>query len=135
MEKKRKVGRPRTTTDDLPENWQHIMRDVGQDGGSAVEARCLLGLSTTSWKTLIDDSEDFRKTEKERQALCEIWWERRGREMAAGSDGNATVWIFNMKNRFGWRDKQDIDHKSSDGSMSPPSRIVIEAAGFDDSKD
>jgi hypothetical protein len=135
MEAKRKVGRPRTTTDDLPPNWKEIMRDVGQDGGSAVEARCLLGIAETAWNTLLEDSEEFRRTEKERQALCEIWWERRGREMAMGSDGNATVWIFNMKNRFGWRDKQDIDHKSSDGSMSPPSRIVIEAAGLDDRKD
>ena len=24
--------------------------------------------------------------------------------MAIGEDGNPTVWIFNMKNRFGWRD-------------------------------
>lgn len=134
METKRKVGRPRTTVDDLPENWRQIMTDVGQDGGSAIEARCLLGIAQSAWDTLLSDSEEFRLAEKTRQALCEIWWERRGREMAAGSDGNATVWIFNMKNRFGWRDKQDIDHKSSDGSMSPPSRIVIEAA-IDDRKD
>ena len=29
-----------------------------------------------------------------------------------GEDGNATVWIFSMKNMFGWRDKQDVDHTS-----------------------
>ncbi len=27
--------------------------------------------------------------------------------------------IFNLKNNYGWDDKQSIDHKSSDGSMSP----------------
>jgi hypothetical protein len=35
------------------------------------------------------------------------------------SDGNATTWIFNMKNRFGWHDKQQVDNISSDGSMTP----------------
>lgn len=105
MTEKRPVGRPRTTVDDLPDNWQDLMRNCGQEGGSAVEARCLLGISTTAWSTLLEDSDEFRKTEKERKALCEVWWERQGRRMATGDPGNATVWIFNMKNRFGWRDQ------------------------------
>jgi hypothetical protein len=113
------VGRPRTTVDDLPEDWKQIMLDCGQEGGSAVEARCLLGIGTSAWETLLEDSEEFRVTEKTRQALCEVWWERTGRKMVQGADGNATVWIFNMKNRFGWRDKQEIDHQSSDGTMTP----------------
>lgn len=116
---KNPVGRPRTTIKDLPENWQQIMLDCGQEGGSAVEARCLLGIGESAWYTLLEDSEDFRRTEKTRQELCEVWWERQGRKMAMGADGNATVWIFNMKNRFGWRDKQDLNHTSDDGSMSP----------------
>jgi hypothetical protein len=29
--------------------------------------------------------------------------------------------IFNLKNNFGWHDKQELDHTSSDSSMSPKS--------------
>lgn len=115
MEKKRPVGRPRTTLDDLPDNWKEIMRDCGQDGGSAVEARCLLGIGSSAWATLLEDSDDFRVTEKERQALCEVWWERQGRRMTTGGDGNATVWIFNMKNRFKWRDKPESEEDEGEG--------------------
>jgi hypothetical protein len=118
MEKK-KLGRPRTTVDDLPENWKDIMIECGQEGGSAVEVRCLLGIAQSAWETLLEDSEDFRLTEKKRQALCEVWWERQGRRMTTEGQGNATVWIFNMKNRFGWRDKTEHDLTSSDGSMKP----------------
>jgi len=117
--KKRDVGRPRTTVDDLPKDWKQIIMDCGQEGGSAVEMRCLLGIAQTAWETLLKDSEDFRVTVKAAQDLCQVWWERVGRGMATGDDGNATVWIFNMKNRFGWRDKQEIDHRSGDQSMSP----------------
>ncbi len=118
MEKK-KLGRPRTTIDDLPTNWKDIMIECGQEGGSAVEVRCLLGIAQSAWETLLEDSDDFRLTEKKRQALCEVWWERQGRRMTTEGQGNATVWIFNMKNRFGWRDKTEHDLTSSDGSMKP----------------
>ena len=109
-QEKRKVGRPRTTTGDLPVGWENTLIDCGQEGGSAVEMRCLLGIGESAWGTLLEDSDDFRRTVKKAQALCEVWWERTGRGMATGADGNATVWIFNMKNRFGWRDKQEIEH-------------------------
>jgi hypothetical protein len=123
MEKK-KLGRPRTTIDDLPTNWKDIMIECGQEGGSAVEVRCLLGIAQSAWETLLEDSEDFRLTEKKRQALCEVWWERQGRRMTTEGQGNATVWIFNMKNRFGWRDKTEHDLTSSDNSMKPTTIIL-----------
>lgn len=116
---KKPMGRPRTTVNDLPADWKQIIMDCGQEGGSAVEMRCLLGIGQTAWETLLKDSSEFQLTVKAAQDLCAVWWERRGRDMATGGDGNATVWIFNMKNRFGWRDKQEVDHRSGDGSMSP----------------
>ena len=36
------------------------------------------------------------------------------------ADGNATVWIFNMKDYRDWNDKQQLDHTSSDGTMKTP---------------
>lgn len=121
-EKKRPIGRPRTTLDKLPKNWEEIMEEVGMRGGSKVEAMVELGIWESAWRTLMEDEPLFQRAEKRRKALCRVWWEKRGREMAGGADGNATVWIFNMKNRFGWRDK--TDHSSSDGSMSPKPTTV-----------
>lgn len=38
-------------------------------------------------------------------ALAQAWWEKLGRAGAAGKiDFNASVWIFTMKSRFGYRD-------------------------------
>lgn len=49
---------------------------------------------------------------------------------------DVTAQIFWLKNRRpgDWRDKQEIDHKSSDGSMTP-TRIEIVAPGHDDGSD
>lgn len=115
-------GRRRTTVDDLPNDWQDIMTECGEEGGSAVEARALLGIGMSAWETLLEDSDIFRETEKRRKALCQVWWERLGRHGAAGmADINPTVWIFNMKNRFNWHDRQNIDHTT--GGEKLPSLI------------
>ena len=48
--------------------------------------------------------------------------------------GNTTAQIFWLKNRRPkeWRDKQEIDHTSADGSMSPKTVIV---RGYEKEKD
>lgn len=116
---KRPVGRPRTTIDDLPEGWRGVILDCGQSGGSEVKMRCLIGIGDSAWYTLLEDSEEFRQTVKTAKGLCQVWWEDLGQNMAMTGDGNPTSWIFNMKNRFSWHDKQQVDHTSSDASMSP----------------
>jgi len=40
--------------------------------------------------------------------------------------GDTTAMIFWMKTRAGWRERQEIDHTSSDGSMTPaPTQIIF----------
>lgn len=48
---------------------------------------------------------------KEAMRRQQAGWEKIGMDGARGEiEGfNATSWIFNMKNRFNWRDKQDHD--------------------------
>lgn len=36
-------------------------------------------------------------------------WEKIGKEQAAGSCmGNSRTWFYNMSNRYGWREKQEV---------------------------
>ena len=106
------IGRPRFTIEDLSERfpqWDLMMREIAQEGGSEVSVRVKLGIGTTAFETLIADSEVFRETIKECRDLCRHWWEETGRDLARGKiEGNAAVYIFNMKNRFGWRDKIEL---------------------------
>lgn len=118
------IGRPRITTADLPENWENIMRDCGQEGGSAVEARLLLGIGRAAWDSLIEHEPEFADVEAQRSDLAQVWWERTGRSMASGAAGNAAVWRLNMANRYGWSDRAQIDNTSSDGSHRPPAQGV-----------
>ena len=110
-----RTGRPKDEViDRLKEGWQTRIKELAADGASDVELRVELGISDDLWYRWIAEDAEFSRTVKECKLLCQIWWERHGRKMAAGSaEGNATVWIFNMKNRFGWKDKVETEHTGS----------------------
>lgn len=107
-------GRPRTTLDDLPSDWRELMLAAASEGKSAVEIRHEIGIGRSAWETLLEDSQEFRAAEKDARELCEVWWERSGRTLAMAGGGNSAIWIFNMKNRFGWRDKKEEEKEKDD---------------------
>lgn len=92
------------------------------------------GASLTSFAAEIDVSRDtvsewsnvhpeFSVAVKRGKAKCAAWWEKRGRSIAetGGGPGAGTLVMFGLKNMGpdDWRDKQEVDHSSSDGSMKP----------------
>jgi transposase-like protein len=68
-----------------------------------------------------------------RQAAAK-WWEDVARKNAITGEGNATMAIFGLKNRNRqeWADVRQLDHTSSDRSMSPQaaSDAVLEAVAL-----
>ena len=102
------VGRPKTQLDELPATWKNDLLDLGKIGGSDVEMMVKIGVSKSLWKRLIKEEPEFCATVKEAQMHCEAWWIAHGRKMATDDGkGMPAVYIFNMKNRFKWRDKPE----------------------------
>lgn len=58
-----------------------------------------------------EDYQDFYEAQKEGKDLSLLFWEKLGRSAIAGKVAgfNAATYIFTMKNKFGWRDKQELD--------------------------
>lgn len=80
------------------------------------------GLVSVSKQTIYDWEKvnpEFLDAKKEAFGLCQLFWEGKGIEglfstsTANGRGGtdsksmNSSVWIFNMKNRFNWKDKRE----------------------------
>jgi len=124
----RPVGRPRRTLNDLPEDWRETYVMIGQEGGSCVEACVMIGVSRSAYETLMKDYPEFRVAEQERHMLSQVWWEKTGRKITKDGGGSAKCFEFNMTNRFreqGYSLRKELDHKSSDGSMSPKSSAQV----------
>lgn len=120
-----KIGRPRTTVADLPDDWEATIRDLAQNGAGRVEWQCALGIHNSAYATLLEDDADFRATIMQCKLLCQAWWEKIGREGAAGArDVNAGVWSFNMKNRFKWRDALVSEAREATASAAQPKTIT-----------
>ena len=85
------------------------------------------GVVYASSKTLYNWCEknpEFLQAKKIGENCCALWWEQAGQQgQARGSDFNQTVWIFNMKNRFGWRDKKDIDIQAKLEAKAAPREV------------
>ena len=52
---------------------------------------------------------EFSEAVKRGEAMSQDFWEELGLVgTTEGKNFNATTWIFNMKNRFKWKDRHDI---------------------------
>ena len=116
--------------------YRPIMNDkiieLMTQGASLIEVSANLDISRDTihdWTN--KDSPRYKKkfsdTIKRGIELSEAWWLKLGREkltLKYQSDNlNFTGWYMNMKNRFGWKDKQDVtsNNKTIDTVIMLPS--------------
>ena len=117
-------GRPKAIFD-LPENWYNEVLNLYKEGASDVEIKALIyqwrgSFSNDLWERWLKEEEQFSETIKMGKLISEAWWSKSGRKNLENRDFNYTGWYMNMKNRFGWTDKQAVDITSQGDKMTPP---------------
>ena len=115
------MARPKKTLseakENLPKNWYEQILTEYSEGASDVEIRAMLigwldSFSLDLWKRWIEEEEEFSLTIKKGKQLSEAWWVKSGRKNLQNKDFSATLFYMNMKNRFGWADKQINENKN-----------------------
>lgn len=99
------------------------MVDLMSEGASITEASGLLGVSI---ETIYDWSnpksprfkQEFSDALSEGKRLSAVWWEAKGRKNLENKDFSYTGWYMNMRNRFGWRDKQEVEQTSTNTNLN-----------------
>lgn len=101
-----KTGRPTL----YKRKYCKIAHDFLSKGYSKEALAGELGISRQCLYEWIAKYEDFGDTVKVAEAKAQLVWEDLGLKAAQGQmkNFNTSVWMFVMKNRFGWKDKQDI---------------------------
>ncbi len=109
---KKKVGRPSKYDPDICDSIPEMFSN-----GQSIEEVCRdnLHISKQTCYDWMKKYPEFSDAIKEGVGISEAWWHTLGRAGAAGKASiNPAVWIFNMKNRFGWRDQVDNTVSFSD---------------------
>lgn len=109
-EEENKSGRPTKYKPEMCETIVELMRE----GASKTEVCAEIGISKETmkqWTTPESDYyvKEFSDSVKQGVELSKAWWLKKGRIGIDADKFNATPWVFNMKNRFGWRDKTETD--------------------------
>lgn len=112
-------GRPIIELKDLPEGWEQTILELSSEGASIIELAVELGISRDTFYELSKRDNTFSDTVKKCKDLSEAWWTRKGRKNLENKDFNYTGWYMNMKNRFNWADKQEVDHTTKGESINP----------------
>ena len=119
-------GAPKIGLDILWDGWYDDVLDLYKEGASDVEIRALIAekctdktkASYTLWERWIEDEIEFGETIKMGRLYSEAWWSRKGRKGLENKEFNYTGWYMNMKNRFGWADKQEIKQEITGNQLT-----------------
>ncbi len=105
-----------------PEMLDIIEREF-KEGASMLEVASELGICKATLYTWIDPqdsayNESVSDAVKKGVEKSEAWWTKKGRTTLHDNTFNPTLWYMNMKNRFGWSDKQENREVDSFGKES-----------------
>lgn len=112
-------GRPvKTVANCLPDNWKDLILGMSYQGYSEAEIRAELTMNGKKfnhnlWYSLQDRDKEFQETITIGKVLCEAWWTSQARKGLRSKSFQSFIWFCNMKNRFGWKDKTDVEHSGS----------------------
>lgn len=100
----RPVGCPPIYNQDMCEKVIALLKE----GASIEEIGLELDVGYSTVYHWMDVHPEFLEAIKKGREFSKAWWLREGRKALRDKDFSYTGWYMNMKNRFGWTDKQEV---------------------------
>lgn len=122
-EGKNPVGRP---TKYRPEFCETILK-VGEEGGWTAEMAEACDVVRSTFDLWVKEHPEFSEAFTRALQKSRVWFEKVGRNGLFADKFQANLWSKQMAARCpeDYSEKHRLDHTSSDGSMTPPSKLDV----------
>ena len=99
------------------------------EGESVVQVCVKLDITKRTFYDWVDKYPEFRDAYEKGREISEDWWINTGKQGMRGqiTSFNAAIWIFNMKNRFEWRDHPKADKSDTVEQLGEALRNVLDS--------
>lgn len=111
------MARPRKGEEKYKPEYADQLPSMFTEGQDVVEVCAQLGIHRACFYQWIDKYPEFAAAYERAKELSHAWWMAQARKAASDPEHkvNGSILIFALKNKLGWRDKQDIEHSGPDG--------------------
>lgn len=115
------AGRP---TKYKPEYCDAIVEHMAE-GASVASFAAEIDVARSTINEWAEQYPEFSEALTRGKAKCAAWWEKVGRTLAQTGQGSAPMTIFGLRNMAAedWKERKEVDHQSSDGSMTPKAPV------------
>jgi hypothetical protein len=112
-------GHPKVKLEELKEGWRETILEMMSQGASVLEVRAETGIGREVWERMEEEEPEFREVTLRGKEMSEAWWMNEARKNLYNGKFQTVLWYMNMKNRFGWKDKAEVDYTSGGKPIMP----------------
>lgn len=88
-------------------SWIEEVKQAYEEGASDIEVCRVMNFTLEEFNQLYETNPKFRKFIDLGRMMSKAWWYTQGRKHLQNKGFNTSLWSFNMKNKFGWAEKQE----------------------------
>lgn len=97
-------------------DWGRLLTEY-ELGASDVEIAVILGITLNRFMQLEQENPAFAEFVERGRTLSRAYWYKVGRTALFDKNMNTSLYVFTMKNRFGWADKVETNDTSDKESV------------------
>lgn len=99
-------------------SWANQVVDCYREGYSDAEVAAAINITMRQFNTMLADNPTFAKLVEYGRTLSLAWWESQSRINLRNKQFNTPLWVFTMKNKYGWADKVETTSTNENTNLS-----------------